>query len=196
MVDLAMTRHVTEGDGSAATAAIDLDVVERARRGDLEAFDAIVVWFEPRLLRFLIGLVGDVGVAQELCQDTFLAAYRALPRTTGEMKLSAWLHTIALNKARSHHRRRKWTMVVSIDDHDQPAAIPDLQDAVASREAVREALGRIPRQYAEVLLLQISSGLSCREIASIVGSSEGAVKVKLMRAREAFKRAYEHGGGE
>jgi RNA polymerase sigma-70 factor (ECF subfamily) len=108
------------------------------------------------------------------------------------MKLSAWLHTIALNKARSHHRKRKWKMFVSIEDHDQPDEVPDLQESVASQEAVRNALAHIPRQYAEALLMQISSGLSCKEIAVSLGCSEGAVKVKLMRAREAFKRAYAH----
>jgi RNA polymerase sigma-70 factor (ECF subfamily) len=165
--------------------------VERARSGDLEAFDAIMMKYEGRLLRFLTGLVGDVEVARELCQDTFLAAYQALPRLKGELRLSAWLHTIALNRARSHHRRRKFRVFVPIDDHDLPSPSPDPQESVASHEVVERALSRMPKQYAEALLLQITGGLSCREIAGIVGCSEGAVKVRLMRARDSFRRLYE-----
>src|SRR5581483_1646447 len=56
-----------------------------ARQGDIEAFDQIMIRYETRLLRFLTGLVGDVEVARELCQDTFLAAYQALPRLQGEL---------------------------------------------------------------------------------------------------------------
>lgn len=165
--------------------------VERARRGELEAFDAIMMRYETRLLRFLTGLVGDVEIARELCQDTFLAAYQALPSLRGELRLSAWLHTIALNRARSHHRRRKFRIFVPVEDHDLPAGAPDLQEAVAASELVQRTFARIPQQYAEALLLQLASGLSCREIAGVVGCSESAVKVRLMRARDAFRRAYE-----
>lgn len=177
--------------------ALDLAVVEeqgwieRARAGDLEAFDSIMTCYETRLLRFLIGLVGDVEIAQELCQDTFLAAYQALPKVKGELRLSAWLHTIALNKARSHHRSRKYKTFVSIDDHVVASATVDPQDAVPHQDLVRSTLGQIPKQYAEALLLHISSGLSCREMAAVIGCSEGALKVRLMRARVAFRKAYD-----
>lgn len=170
-------------------------LVARARDGDLDAFDAIVMRYEGRLLRFLIGLVGEVEVARELCQDTFLAAYQAMPRQQGEMNLSAWLHTIALNRARSHHRRRRLRSFVSIDDHEPAAETNDMQDVVAGHDAVQRVLAQLPRQYAYPLLLQTVSGLSCREIASVLGCSEGAVKVRLLRARQAFRRIYEEEGG-
>src|SRR5450759_2013565 len=108
--------------------------VERARLGDVEAFDEIMARYEQRLLRFLIGQVGDVEIAKELCQDTFLSAYRALPKVKGELKLSAWLHTIALNNARSHHRRRRFRIFVSIDDHDVPSHGPDMQERIADHD--------------------------------------------------------------
>jgi len=165
--------------------------VQRARAGDIEAFDAIMTHFEARLLRFLSGLVGDIEVAQELCQDTFLAAYRALPRAQGEMRLSAWLHTIALNKARSHHRRRKLHLFVPLKDDEFRSPARDLQEGVAMDDIVRRTLQRMPRQYAHPLLLQTGSGLSCQEIAQVLNCSTGAAKVRLMRARESFKKIYE-----
>jgi RNA polymerase sigma-70 factor, ECF subfamily len=170
--------------------------VERARAGDLEAFDQIMIQYEHRLQRFLYGLVGDVDTAQELCQETFLAAYRSLPRVKGEMKLSGWLHTIALNQARSHYRRQRTRFHLPLGEHDVPDKEPDVQESIANRDLVEKILARLPHQYSEPLLLQLSGGLSCREIAKITGGSEGAVKVRLLRAREAFRRAYAAEVGE
>lgn len=169
--------------------------VERARAGDIDAFDLIMGRYEHRLQRFLIGLVGDVDIAQELCQETFFSAYRALPRVRGDLKISAWLHTIALNQARSHHRRRKIRPQVPLGDYDRPESGPELQETVALSDLVQRVLARLPRQYSEPLLMQVSSGLSCREIGEILGTSEGAIKVRLLRAREAFRKAYDKEGG-
>jgi RNA polymerase sigma-70 factor (ECF subfamily) len=166
--------------------------VERAKLGHLDAFDLIMGRYEQRLLRFLTGLVGDRDLAQELCQDTFLAAYQALPRMSGEVRLSAWLHTIALNRARSHFRKWKLRKTLPIKDDLLQSREPDLQDATAMQELVQRILAQIPKQYSEALLLQITAGLSCREIGRAVGCSESAIKVRLMRAREAFKKVYEN----
>jgi len=165
--------------------------VELARQGNLAAFDEIMLRYEQRLLRFLVGMVHDIDTAQELCQETFLAAYRALPRMTGEVRLSAWLHTIALNQARSHYRRPRVRLDVPLPDFDLPSRGPDVQDSVAARDLVQRIMARLPEKQVEILLLQVTGGLSCREIADLVGASESAVKVRLFRAREAFRRAYD-----
>jgi RNA polymerase sigma-70 factor (ECF subfamily) len=165
--------------------------IQRAREGDVDAFDAIMGRYEMRLLRFLIGLVGDAEVARELCQDTFLAAYQALPKMHGELRLSAWLHKIALNRARSHHRRWKLRKALPLKDDLLAGKSPDVQESTATQEAVQRALAKLPKQYVEALLLQTIGGFSCREIGLAVHCSEGAVKVRLMRARETFKRAYQ-----
>ena len=191
MTELALTRHI-DGDLHVAPSAAEEHVwVERARRGDVEAFDAIMGRYEPRLLRFLIGLVTDVEVARELCQDTFLSAYRALPKVHGEMRLSAWLHTIALNRARSYHRKRRFRTILSLEDHEVVSPARDVQDSIADGEMVQRTLSRLPKGYSEALLLQLAGGLTCREIGQVLHCSEGAVKVRLLRAREAFKRIYE-----
>lgn len=170
--------------------------VQRARDGDLDAFDQIMLCYESRLLRFLTALVGDGELAQELCQDTFLAAYQALPKTCGEMRLSAWLHTIAINRARSHHRRRKLRSFLPFTDDQLPPAPGNIQESVATNDTVRRVIAQMPIQYVQVLLLQTSSGLSCREIASVLGCSEGAVKVRLLRARQSFRRLYADEDGD
>jgi RNA polymerase sigma-70 factor (ECF subfamily) len=74
------------------------------------------------------------------------------------------------------------------DDHASAAA--DLQQSVVARDSVLRALSRLPKAYREPLLLQLGSGLTCKEIGEVLGCSEGAVKVRLMRARQAFRREY------
>ena len=196
MSELALAQHL-HGEASPTAATAEEAVwVERARGGDMEAFDAIMAKYEARLLRYLTGMVGDVEVARELCQDTFLAAYQALSRLHGELHLSAWLHTIAMNKARSHHRRKKFKIFVPIEDHDLPASSVDLQASVADSDLVRRTLEKMPKQYAEALLLQLAGGLSCKEMAGMLHCSESAIKVRLMRARDSFRRMYEQEGGQ
>lgn len=195
MSDLSLAYPLEAGSATSALALEETVWVQRARDGDVDAFDAIMLRYEVRLLRFLTGLVGDVEVARELCQDTFLAAYKGLPGTRGELKLSAWLHTIALNRARSYHRRRRLRSFLPLDD--SYAVREDTQEHVVLSDSVRRVLRRMPQTYAQVLLLQVVSGLSCKEIAEIVGCTEGAVKVRLLRARETFRRLYreeERGG--
>src|ERR1700680_774996 len=76
--------------------------------GSIAAFEALVVYYEPRIRRMLYSLTQDSQLTQDLCQETFLAAYRALPRMNGEeLHFAPWLYRIALNQVRSEWRRRK-----------------------------------------------------------------------------------------
>jgi RNA polymerase sigma-70 factor, ECF subfamily len=188
--ELALTYGLEPAGTTGASVSEEFALIQRARGGDIRAFEDIMVRYETRILRFLTGTVGDVEVAQEICQETFLAAYRAFPKTDSDLRLSSWLHTIALNRARSYHRRRRLRQFVPLLD-DQVSPSPDLQQSVAAEDIVQRCLARLPQSYRDPLLLQLSSGLSCKEIAAVIGCSEGAVKVRLMRAREAFRRAYE-----
>lgn len=189
MSDLALTHELAAGEPATDGASDEYPLIQRARAGEMAAFEEIMALYERRIARFLFGAVGDVEVAEELCQETFLAAYRALPRTTADLRLSSWLHTIALNRARSYHRRRRLrTFLPLMDEH--VSSTPDLQQTVAEHDAVHRALARLPQGYRDPLLLQLGSGLHCREIAEVLGCSEGAVKVRLLRARAAFRRAY------
>ncbi|MGI8824173.1 MAG: RNA polymerase sigma factor [Chloroflexota bacterium] len=191
MNDLALAYQAESTLAVPCAALEEQEWVERARAGDMDAFDAIMIRYEPRLLRFLTGVVYDAETARELCQDTFLAAYQFLPRLRGEVRLSAWLHTIALNRARSYHRRRRLRLFLPIEEEYFKSAPVDIGDAIAANELVERVLARMPKKYAHALLLQLASGLSCREIAGVVGCSEGAVKVRLLRAREHFRCLYQ-----
>ncbi len=100
---------------------VDAGTIAAVRAGDADAFEAIVAEFQPRLYRFLYGLVGDAELARDLTQDTFLAAYRALPATGPNLNLTGWLFQIARNHARSHWRRRKlFAWVPFLGGHGSP----------------------------------------------------------------------------
>jgi RNA polymerase sigma-70 factor, ECF subfamily len=189
VTDLVLTYAPGAVESALPDVSEEFGLVQRARAGEMDAFEEIMQRYENRILRYLSGAVGNAEVAEELCQETFLAAYRAFPRTSADLRLSSWLHTIALNRARSYHRRRRLkTFLPLTDDHASPAA--DLQQSVAARDSVLRALSRLPKAYREPLLLQLGSGLSCKEIGEVLGCSEGAIKVRLMRARQAFRREY------
>src|SRR5215472_6260835 len=84
-----------------------------ACRGSEVAFEALVEYYEPRIRRMLYSLTQDSQLTQDLCQETFLAAYRALPRMNGdELRFAPWLYRIALNQVRSEWRRRKHVSIL------------------------------------------------------------------------------------
>lgn len=148
-------------------------------------FDALFEQYQRPLQRFLYGLVHDSEVAADLCQETFLSAYRAAPRLQGELNVGAWLHTIALNHARGLLRRRRllrWVPFV-LGQHDRPSASTDLASRAAERDRLRELLEHLPLEQRACLLLH-AEGFRYAEIAQILNCSVGAVKLRVFRARE------------
>ena len=171
---------------------VDALTVAAVRRGDAAAFEVIVREFQPRLYRFLYGLLGDAELARDLTQDTFLAAFRALPATQPDLNLTGWLFQIARNCARSHWRRRRlpaWVPFVggdrSPDDEGPPVTGPE--GMVIERQVLAAALCRLQRTDRECLLL-CADGFSYGEIVEITGFSLPKVKTDLHRARTELRR--------
>lgn len=177
--------------------AATMPLEDRADRPTLAAFDEVVERYQSPLRRFLYGLVQDHELAADLCQDTFLSAYRALPRIEGELNLDAWLYTIALNHARGALRRRRilrWVPFVS-GSHDRAAAGLDLASRVALRDELRHILDGLPVDQRACLLLH-ADGFRYAEIARILGCSLGAVKLRIFRGRERCLQLYRTGEAE
>lgn len=167
---------------------IDDILVARARRGDAAAFTRIFEQYNSRIVNYIYGLVHDRELANDLAQDSFLKAYKALPRMDDDLRLLPWLYRIAGNTAFSALRRRKlirWLPLLS-----DGIAATNTDGHVVEAEAVARALAKLPSKYAAPLLLHSHEGMSCPEIAEILGISTGAVKTRLFRAREAFRLAY------
>jgi RNA polymerase sigma-70 factor (ECF subfamily) len=180
------------------------EIVARAVAGDSEAFRAIVENYEPRIYRFLYGLVRDPELARDLTQDTFESAYSAIGKTNGHLKLTAWLYTIARNHAMSEFRRRRivsWVPLSKPSDNvapDEAASEPpsreaDMVDGIVERQALGEMLARLNAENRTLLILS-SEGFTYAEIGQMVKLSEAAVRQRIFRARERLRTLYQEGG--
>jgi RNA polymerase sigma-70 factor (ECF subfamily) len=167
--------------------------VELARAEETTlAFDEMVTRYHGRIYGYLLGMVGDAEQAQDLTQDTFLKAYKALPRTPDPV-LPAWLYRIATNTALDalrHRRRLTWLPFAPGDEERWAAPGADLPTRCAEREAIQTALTRLTPPQRACLLLRARDGLSIDEIARALGLSPANVKVTLSRAKERFRAAY------
>ncbi len=171
------------------------DPQERAalRRQDRAAFERLYTACAPALLRYLIRLCGDADQAQDLLQETFVKAYRALPATRPDLRLRPWLYKIATNTARSAARRGWWRRVIPFGQQGPDAHIPEeipIDSRYAEAELVARALAAIPPDYAAALLLHWHEGFSIAELCLVLGVSEAALKKRLYRAKTAFRAAY------
>ncbi len=160
------------------------------------AFDEMFTRYHGRIYGYLLGMVGDAEQAQDLTQDTFLKAYKALPRTP-DLVLPAWLYRIATNTALDalrHRRRLTWLPFTPDDEERWAAPGADLPTQCAAREAVQSALARLTPPQRACLLLRARDGLSVVETAHALHMSPANVKVTLSRAKERFRAAYDVDG--
>jgi len=181
----------------------DSQLTIEAARGSIEAFEKLVTQYEPRVRRMIYGLTQDVQLTQDLCQETFLSAYKALPRMDGaELRFAPWLYRIALNQVRSEWRRRKHVTVIpfstpsgsndeGFDEANQDIMMSDEQfeEGVVQRDLVRRVLSQLPAASAMCLLLD-AEGYSYNEIAAAMQDTLSAVRSRLARARQSFQRIY------
>lgn len=178
-------------------------LIIEACQGSMAAFEALVTHYEPRIRRMLYGMTQDVQLTQDLCQETFLAAYQALPRMNGKsLRFAPWLYRIALNQVRSEWRRRKHVTLVPFsappnsddeffDESSEGYLMSEeaFEERVVQRDLVQHVLAQLPPSSAMCLLLD-AEGFSYNEIAETLQDSLSAVRSRLSRARQAFQRIY------
>lgn len=176
-------------------------LVARLRAGDEAAFEELVRRQGGRMLAVTQRLLGNTEDARDAVQDAFLAAFRGLQRFEGQARLSTWLHRIAVNAALMKLRSKRRRPEAPIDDllprfdtdgHRIDDTAPDrLADEEIDRAergaAVRRALDRLPEPYRTVLVLRDIEELDTEETAAALGTSPGAVKTRLHRARQALR---------
>ena len=169
--------------------------LECARKGDAAAFSQLVDAYYSRVWRFLMKWVKNREEAEELAQETFLAAWRNLAGFRADAQFSTWLLGIALNLARNHHNRspaRKWEVELDENTHlETPAARtadPQVQwEQKASMLALERAIRRLPLDMREAVLLIRLEGLSLEQAAAILDIPVGTVKSRLSRAKDKLK---------
>ncbi len=157
------------------------------------SFERIYDEFKTPIYNFIYRLVGNREQADDLTQDTFLKAFKALPKMDASLKLSAWLYRIATNTAYDALRRRKlivWTPWQELDHEPADRDSADPQETIETTELVRQALRLMPPTYRAALLLYTQQGFTYGEIAQTLGIAESGVKMYLSRARQSFREHY------
>lgn len=167
----------------------DSNLVERARAGDDAAFAVLFEQFHAPILNYLHRMVSDRALAEDLTQDTFIKAYKALPKTQADLAFKAWLYRIATNTALSHLRRGKIVQFLPfIGEREHGGERVDR--AVTRQTDIETVLDKLPKHYAAVLLLRHYQGLSLAETAEALDITDNAAKLRLFRARKAFAKIY------
>ena len=182
------------------------EILARVAAGDVEAFGLVVESHQGRLLRLCERLLGDVEEARDAAQETFLKAFRKAGSFQPRGQVSTWLYRIAVNHCLNRLRRRRLVRFIRFappDDPEAPAPALDPPDpgadpaaALAARrrwQATRAALGRLPDGQRAVVVLAKFEGLSYRQIARVLGITEGAVESRLFRAMRNLEAAQEAG---
>ena len=175
----------------------EAQVIAQVRTGRTDAFGEIVEHYQAPIVRYLLRMTGDQEVAQDLAQDTFVQAFRAILKTTSELSFNAWLYEIATNNARQFHRRRRLLSFIPLADVDgtgaPPAAPPD---RVEERVTVQETLLKLPYEQRVPMVLHFVEGFKYREVADIVGASEEAVRKRVARGSREFRQVYRRLSGD
>lgn len=179
------------GDESAA----DLALVRRVQRGDKRAFDLLVAKYQLRLAKLVGRLVSDRADAQDVVQEAFIKAYRALPNFRGDSAFYTWLYRIAVNAAKNYlvaRSRRPPSDDIDITDGDVEEAgivVADIAtpEAFTARDqlqaALTKALAELPEDLRTALTLCEIEGLSYDEIARVLDCPIGTVRSRIFRAR-------------
>jgi RNA polymerase sigma-70 factor, ECF subfamily len=172
------------------------ELLDRSRRGEPEAFAELVERTHRQAFTLAYRLVGDRHEAEDVTQEAYLRVHRSLRTFRGESSVRTWLYRIVANTAMSHLRRRGRFGDLG-DETDLVTGVPEPapEGAVIERDELRRALASLPDAQRIVVVMKDAYGFSCREIAEEMNVSEGAVKVRLHRARKRLK-AFLYGEAE
>lgn len=178
----------------------DALLVQRAVAGDQRAFELLVIKYQRRLQRLIGRMVRDTDLVEDIAQETFIRAYRALPQFRGDAQFYTWLYRIAVNTAKKflQERKRSPTMsdsaFASNGDNDEtfravaePTINETPESVLAAKEiadAVNSGLAALPDDLRQALTLREIEGLTYEEIAAVMDCPMGTVRSRIFRARE------------
>ncbi len=187
-----------KSEGTSPPDASDNDLVARTLAGDGQAFEGLVRRYEERAWWAAYHLLGDSEEARDVVQEGFLRAYRALARFDFGMSFYTWLYRIVVNLSIDTMRKRARLKPVALDDLAGGLAAPAVEEEAGgriegeeTRVKVRAVLAKLPEKYRTVMTLRELDNLSCKEIATIVGSTHATVRWRLHIARRMFKEHWE-----
>ena len=175
----------------------DQQLVQRAQRGDLRAFDLLVLKYQGRIGALVSRYIADAGEVEDVTQEAFIKAYRALSKFRGDSAFYTWLYRIAANAAKNHlvAQGRRPSSDVALDDSESieiPNRLRDNEspDAVIMGQELESLISAtiegLPTELRAALTLREFDGLSYEEIAEVLECPIGTVRSRIFRAREAI----------
>lgn len=177
---------------------LDEDLVSKVQQGDKRAFDLLVIKYQHRIIQLVNRYVKDPSEAQDVAQETFVKAYRALGGFRGESAFYTWLYRIAINTAKNYlvaRTRRSTDYEIDIDDAETCENAPQLQGLETPErlliseeivDTIKTAIEKLPEDMRIAIMLREFEGMSYEEIAETMDCPVGTVRSRLFRAREAI----------
>jgi len=178
----------------------DQQLVDRVFKGDKHAFDLLVLRYQHRILGLIGRFIRDPAEVEDVAQEAFIKAYRALPKFRGDSAFYTWLYRIAINTAKNHmvaRGRRPPATDIDIEDAEfmeHNTALTDIGSPEANQEkddlqrVINQAIEDLPEDLRTAFTLREFSGLSYEEITEIMGCPVGTVRSRIFRAREALDK--------
>lgn len=185
-------------DESRKNAEQDQLLVEKVLLGDNKAFDLLVLKYQQRIVQLVNRFVKDPSEAQDVAQEAFIKAYRALPKFRGDSAFYTWLYRISINTAKNYlvsRSRRHSDYEVDVQNAEQVENAPQLKgmdtpDSVLMNEqivtTIKAAIEKLPDEMRTAITLREFEGMSYEEIAQAMDCPVGTVRSRIFRAREAI----------
>jgi RNA polymerase sigma-70 factor (ECF subfamily) len=185
------------GRGQVSSRDVDRELVARVKRGDKQAFGLLVEKYQRKLARLLQRLIRDPAEVEDVTQEAFIRAYRALPAFRGESAFYTWLYRIGVNTAKNHlmamRRRAPGTVDAAeaegLEEGEQLRDINTPENVLMSKEiaaTVNAAIAELPEELRNAIQLREFDGMSYEEIAEMMDCPIGTVRSRIFRAREAI----------
>jgi len=178
----------------------DRQLVARAQKGDKRAFDLLVLKYQHRIMSLVYRYVRDLDEVQDVTQEAFIKAYRALPNFRGDSQFYTWIYRIAINTAKNYlvaRNRRPPSLDVDVDDAEHFDGDFQLKDIDSPqnilfgeelRHIVERAIAKLPEDLRTAVTLREFDGLSYEDIAVAMDCPVGTVRSRIFRAREAIDK--------
>jgi RNA polymerase sigma-70 factor (ECF subfamily) len=176
----------------------DEELVALSMGGDTESFNQLILRWEKPIYALAYRVIGREEDARDVCQETFLRAFRALPGFKGQAKFSSWLYRIALNLCRDWIRRQRRTPVMQapegvelVDLASERGPVESIEDLVSRRalsEVVAEAMALLPEEQRTAIILKEYHGMTFQEIADLQGCPLSTVKTRLYQGLSVLRR--------
>lgn len=199
-----ISKQVTESAKPKSAAVSDLDLVRRVQAGEKAAFDLLVLKYQHRIVKLVMRFLSDHSEAQDVAQEAFIKAYKALPRFRGDSAFYTWLYRIAVNTAKNYlvargRRPRTFSSVGSKSTPEGEVFDPSVlltsietPDRIAMtdqlKQSIRQAISNLPEDLRVAVSLREYEGMSYEDIATVMDCPIGTVRSRIFRARESIDK--------